>query len=303
MTTITTTTTDNGANNTVDPKVLAMINQTVQSALAASGPKPGQKTAQQMADEAAAASIKANLTARILRDVESDASVRVGLRTCMDQGIIAGAALTAIGQTEMGARLSAQGEQARLAQRKALSAQGATGTVRSALSYVPFVGDVFLGGDSISERALYAQQNAAYAQKQAAADVAQMIAPVAGAIHAALTANTEMAKAKVAETQARTVATFGTIAKGLCDAQEAARGTQASLDKATEKKAESEAAYNGALGHLNTLKSANAPKADIEAAEKVVQGKKAAHVSMEQSYDRALAAHTEARAVIKAFGG
>lgn len=286
-TTITTTTTN--TPTTTDPTVQAMINQAVAAALAAANKTP-QKSEAEIKAERAANAIKNNLGGRIFRDLENDASVRVGLRTAMSQSLIAGGALGALGYTEDSARLLAQGEAARLAQRKGLRAEGATGTIRAGLSYIPLVGDVFLGGDSISERALYAQQNAAAAQQQAMGEVAMMIAPVAEQIKGFLSAGAGAASAAAAASNANAQYHLALTGEKRLGLQDKLRVAQAGVEKAqtdldTARSNESTHVANCATiaagitaGSGPTKAQLKQAEADLHAAQQATRAATAAHL-------------------------
>lgn len=300
-TTITTTnTTTNNTPTTTDPTVQAMITQAVNAALAAN--KGPQKTEAELKAENAANAIKNNLGGRVMRDLENDASVRVGLRTAMSQSLIAGGALGALGYTDESAKLLAQGEAARFAQRKGLRAEGATGTLRAGLSYVPFVGDLFLGGDSVQERALYAQQNAAAAQQNAMNAVAGMVAPVAEQIKQFLAAGTMAAQAQAMESGAKAMQSRVKLASDKAQVQGLVRGAADKLAAAAATLGSAKATESAALAEIAKLKLASAPKAQVTQAEKDHQDTVANVAIAEREHMIATVEHGEIMAVLLACG-
>lgn len=305
MNTITTTnTTNTTTTNTapIDATTQAMINAAVSAALAAANKTP-QKTEAELKAENAALRIKENLGTRIMRDVRNDASVRVGLRTAMSQGLIAGGALSAIGYAEEGAMLLAQGEQARFAQRKGLRAEGATGTVRAGLSYIPFVGDLFLGGDSVQERALYAQTNAHAAQQRAMGEVAMMVAPVAEQIKGFLQAGTAAQVAAADHHKAIAAFDRGRTAASKHTAQKEAIAAEAAYNKAVDARNTADENTAAAMRKLSAARSATPMvQADVDAAERAHLGAMAAAEPFHKTAREASQALARANAVVDAFG-
>lgn len=318
MTTTTTqiTTTDNGSKLLTQDQALAMAKMAAEAAIKDAKAHPSPKTPQEMMAAAIDNRIKNNLASRIVRDLDSDASVRTGMRTVMNNSLQASGAFAALGMQAESNEMSVQGEVARLAIRKGLRAEGALGHMRAALSYVPVVGDGLLGGASLQAKALYAQQNNAHAAAQTAEKINAILGPVAANVGRfmeagaeAHTASVRQAEAQIQLAQARTQEAHASAAfnnarraKEKADVQGIVRKIADALADAKAELDSATAAVTAASSALHTGRANRLPKADITALETELAKAEKLMGEANRKHMLATVEHGEAVAMLLAYG-
>lgn len=262
------------------------------------------KTQAELEAEKVRNEIQARLSSRVRRDMRNDASVGVGLRTHMDNGFMGGAALRALGFENEGNQHINEAISARTAIRAGLRESGATGTIRTAMSYIPLIGDVFLGGAGIADRALYTQQNAAATAAEGAAEINEALVSIAPYIGGLLAAKSSESAAATEHHKALTALDRGRTAAGLHEAEIAAVKTEAELKRAEGKRDDAKGALNAAQAVLVTAQGAKPVNTQaVSDAEREVAKATGSLKHREIELDAARDAHSRARKVVTAYGG
>lgn len=283
MTTQMTTTTTTETKLLTQGEAMAMAKAAAEQALAQA--KAPQQSPQAQMEAAIENRIKRNLTSRVMRDLDSDASVRTGMRTTMNNSLQACGVFQALGMPAEAGEMQLQGEMARYALRKGLRAEGATGTVRAGLSYVPLVGDLFLGGASMQAKALYAQQNAAHSAAETAQRVNEILGPVAGRVGAYMESGAKAHEAAAAAATEQALQIRAHNVKNRVLVEGMVRDAEGKVLDAKRELDVAENAVAAAASELHKGRAAKLAKADIallegtlSAAEKTAMEAKRAHV-------------------------